>query len=235
MYDTACKMVKYCNRDCQIAHRPQHKNACKKRAKELNDEVLFKQPQLKDCPICFLTLPMLNTGSRYQSCCGNVFCAGCLFGVLDRLDKDEQNCPFCRTPAAADHEEAVNRMKKRVEVGDTKATGILGSYGTNGLPQDMNKALELWHRAAKLGDPLSCRNIGNVYYQGNGVEQDLKKAEHYWELAAIGGNACARYYLGRIEASAGNLVRAIKHLLIAVVGGHEGALNTINKCTSQGL
>ena len=26
---TACKMVKYCNRDCQIAHRPQHKKACK--------------------------------------------------------------------------------------------------------------------------------------------------------------------------------------------------------------
>ena len=62
---TACKMVKYCNRDCQIAHRPQHKKACKKRAKELQDEVLFKQPQLKDCPICFLTLPMLPTGS----CC----------------------------------------------------------------------------------------------------------------------------------------------------------------------
>ena len=31
----ACKMVKYCNRDCQIAHRPQHKKACKKRAAEL--------------------------------------------------------------------------------------------------------------------------------------------------------------------------------------------------------
>ena len=23
----ACKMVKYCNRDCQIAHRPQHKKS----------------------------------------------------------------------------------------------------------------------------------------------------------------------------------------------------------------
>jgi len=31
----ACKMVKYCNRDCQIAHRPMHKKACKKRAAEL--------------------------------------------------------------------------------------------------------------------------------------------------------------------------------------------------------
>ena len=32
---TACKMVKYCNRDCQIAHRPQHKTECKKRAAKI--------------------------------------------------------------------------------------------------------------------------------------------------------------------------------------------------------
>ena len=40
---TACKLVKYCNRDCQIAHRPLHKKACKKRAAELHDEELFKE------------------------------------------------------------------------------------------------------------------------------------------------------------------------------------------------
>ena len=27
-----CDLVKYCNRECQIAHHPQHKKACKKRA-----------------------------------------------------------------------------------------------------------------------------------------------------------------------------------------------------------
>ena len=60
---TACKMVKYCNRECQIAHRPQHKKQCKKRAAELHDEKLFKQPPLQygDCPICFLRLPTLRT------------------------------------------------------------------------------------------------------------------------------------------------------------------------------
>ena len=50
----ACKIVKYCNRECQIAHRPQHKKECKERAKELHDEELFKQPlsEYGDCPIC---------------------------------------------------------------------------------------------------------------------------------------------------------------------------------------
>jgi len=31
---TACLSVKYCSRDCQAAHRKQHKKACKQRAAE---------------------------------------------------------------------------------------------------------------------------------------------------------------------------------------------------------
>ena len=41
---TACKMVKYCNVACQKAHRPEHKEECKKRAAELlNVEALPKK------------------------------------------------------------------------------------------------------------------------------------------------------------------------------------------------
>jgi len=60
---TACKLVKYCSRDCQIAHRPQHKKQCRKRAAELHDEKLFKQPPpAEECVICFIRLPTLITG-----------------------------------------------------------------------------------------------------------------------------------------------------------------------------
>jgi len=71
---TACKMVKYCNRECQIAHRSQHKKACKKRAAELHDEALFKEVEPEDCPICFLRMPYLMSGSTYMPCCGKVIC-----------------------------------------------------------------------------------------------------------------------------------------------------------------
>jgi hypothetical protein len=37
----ACRLVKYCSRDCRIAHRPQHKKPCRKRTAELYDEELF--------------------------------------------------------------------------------------------------------------------------------------------------------------------------------------------------
>ena len=72
----ACKMVKYCGRDCQKAHRPQHKNECRLRAAELHDEALFKYPPKdKDCPICFMRMPTLETGRRYQTCCGKLICS----------------------------------------------------------------------------------------------------------------------------------------------------------------
>jgi hypothetical protein len=54
----SCTSVKYCNANCQKNHWPTHKQDCKRRAAELHDEALFKDPPAKeDCPICFL--PML--------------------------------------------------------------------------------------------------------------------------------------------------------------------------------
>eukprot|EP00984_Skeletonema_dohrnii_P006566 scaffold2352_cov90-Skeletonema_dohrnii-CCMP3373.AAC.5 len=41
----ACYLVKYCSIKCQKDHRPQHKKECRKRAAELRDEILFKQPE----------------------------------------------------------------------------------------------------------------------------------------------------------------------------------------------
>ena len=73
-----CKMVKYCNAVCKKVHKKKHKKKCEEhirlaaeRAAELHDEELFRQPPPpEDCPICFLQLPSLLKGYRYQSCCG---------------------------------------------------------------------------------------------------------------------------------------------------------------------
>ena len=87
---TACKMAKYCNRDCQIAHRSKHKKACRKRAAEIRDEALFKHPPPnKDCPICLLRLPSLVSGSTYYPCCGKIICGGCAEApVFDNLGNE---------------------------------------------------------------------------------------------------------------------------------------------------
>ena len=234
---TACKIVKYCNRDCQIAHRPQHKKACKKRAAELHDEKLFKQPPPKgDCDICMLLLPSLYTGSKYRGCCGKRICSGCIHAVAIR-DGGVSLCPFCRAPAPTTDEEMIEQYKKRVEVGDAEAMSNLGGFyseGLYGLPQDHAKSLELHHRAGMLGNTKSYYNIGVAYMNGNGVEQDIKKAVHYGELSAMGGDEEARYNLGIHEYNAGNMDRALKHHMIAVGVGYTGSLEKIKQMFMNG-
>ena len=237
---TACKSVKYCSRDCQIAHRPQHKKECRRRAAELHDEKLFKQPPPEeDCPICFVLLPLLQSGSKYQTCCGKVVCSGCIHAPLyDNQGKevDNQKCPFCRT-LTPKSTEAIERLPKRVEADDPIAMGTLGSYygyGMKGYPRDHAKAIDLWHQAGELGLAKSYTNIGIAYDRGHGVEVDKKKANYYLELAAMGGDTAARHNLGSIEARAGNIDRALKHFMIAVRGGHAYSLDAIKSLYMDG-
>ena len=229
---TACKMVKYCNRECQIAHRRQHKKACKKRAAELHNKALFKPPPPpEDCPICMLPLPSLSTGAKYYSCCGKDICSGCVLAVALR-DIDEQKCPFCRTSTPDSEEEALEINKKRVEAGDACGIfnlGVCYRDGDCGLPQDNTKALELYHRAGELGNAKAYFIIGSIYHNGRGVERNVAKANHYFELAAIGGNVLARHVLGCFEASARNWDRAIKHWLIGAGSGYNDSVKGIQQ------
>ena len=102
----SCMFVKYCNAECQRNHWPTHKKQCKLRAAELRDEALFKDPPpKKDCPICFLPMPvnmfacaslpdatitsvpindfanahveLAKNTEIYYPCCGQTICGGC--------------------------------------------------------------------------------------------------------------------------------------------------------------
>mmetsp|Transcript_13108 Transcript_13108/g.19519 ORF Transcript_13108/g.19519 Transcript_13108/m.19519 type:complete len:101 (-) Transcript_13108:230-532(-) len=67
----ACDLVRYCSDDCEQNHISQHAGACKKRAAELHDELLFKQPESShrgDCPICMMPLPLDLTKSITKGC-----------------------------------------------------------------------------------------------------------------------------------------------------------------------
>ena len=94
---TACKLVKYCNRDCQIAHRSQHKKLCKKRAAELYDAALFKEhPPREECPICMLPPPLYenHTGMAFHSCCGKDICSGCIDTMRETGDNNMKLLPI---------------------------------------------------------------------------------------------------------------------------------------------
>jgi len=100
---TACKSVPYCSIKCQQEHLPEHEETCKKRAAELRDEILFKQPEsnhLGDCPICFLPLPIGQKNSTLMGCCSTIVCCGCCHANLTREIEESlfPSCPFCRHP-----------------------------------------------------------------------------------------------------------------------------------------
>ena len=237
---TACKLVKYCSRGCQIAHRSQHKKECKKRAKELHDEKLFKHPPPEeDCPICMIRLPMLASGTVYMACCGKLICRGCVYAFQSRVTKKEHDvCPFCRTPPPISYEERIKRLEKRMGMNDAMAISSMGAYydgGLIGLQQNRIKALELWHRVAELGCALAYSCIGTAYKNGWGVEVDEKKAKKYWESAASGGCLKARHNLGRLEVKEGNVERALKHFMIAVRDGNSDSLQNIKHMCKHGF
>jgi len=247
-----CKMVKYCNAVCKKVHKKKHKKQCEEhlriaaeRAAKLHDIELFKQPppEFGECPICFLRLPVLQSGWRYYACCGKTICCGCDYAPVydnqgNKVDIDKQNqCAFCRVVAPKSDEEVMKRIMKRVEAGDPIAMYSLGTfyrYGMNGMPQDYNKALEYCHRAADLGYSTAYNGIGSVYEMGIGVEVDMKKATYYYELAAMGGDDSARYNLGVVEEERGNVNRALKHYMIAARSGSSDSLKKIKQLYSSG-
>ena len=209
---------------------------------KINDEELFKQPPplYEDCPICFLRIPTLQSGSKYNICCGKTICSGCAYApVYDNQGNIVvgKKCAFCRVPAPTSEGGIVKRLGKRVEADDPIAIYHLGMYyrdGLHGFKQDCNKALELYHRSGELGHIDAYCNIGYLYKFGLGVEVDEKKAIHYYELAAMKGDVVARSNLGNKELKAGDLDRALKHYVIAVRDGYSKSLDTIKQLYSNG-
>ena len=236
---TACKLVKYCGADCQQAHRPQHKKECKRRVAELHDEALFKPPPSREeCPICFLELPLYSNMQVYKSCCGKIICEGCSFASAEHSGDDRPPCPFCRKPATRSKEEGTRRMERRVELQDPEAITMMGECfmrGQRGLQQDIDKALELVHRAAELGSIGAHHYLGDIYFHGQGVQEDKKKGKYHLEIAAMGGNVMARDNLGVLEWNSGNDDRAMKHYMISASAGYDNSLKAVQDGYRKGF
>eukprot|EP00956_Cyclotella_meneghiniana_P042777 scaffold249315_cov39-Cyclotella_meneghiniana.AAC.5 len=228
----ACKLVKYCGVDCQVAHRPMHKKTCRIKAAELFDAQLFAQPPAReDCPICMRMLPSENLGCGYHSCCGKIICNGCLNRTQDR-------CPFCNAPTPTT-DDWKKRLFERIEkYNDPHAIETLGccyDLGQYGFPSDHTKAIELYKRSSKLGSAAGHYNLGKSYILGRGVDKDVNKAKHHYEMAAMMGHVIARHNVGVTEWDNRKHVRAMRHFMIAAKCGYHDSLENVKLGFKKGI
>ena len=245
---TACKMVRYCSHDCQVAHRLHHKKACEKRAAELLDEELFKDPpEREECPICRFPLPFVEMNSVFYGCCGKVVCCGCVHAkrkedIKSGKDFESWSCPFCRTPNPKSEKEVIYQLHRGVERNDARSMVKLAGYCISGdtefQKKDVPKAIELYQKAGELGCAEAHALLGIIYLdpydRWNRKAKDPKKAKYYWELGVIGGNLNARYFLSTFDWERGNFFRACKHSLINVKAGHEASLKQFENGFKKG-
>ena len=235
---TACYLVKYCGVKCQKDHRKQHKKECKKRAAELKDEILFKQPESScfgDCPICCLPLPLDPRKSTLTSCCSKRICTGCNVANQKREIEArlENKCAFCRTLLPKTKEDFNKKWMKRIEANDPVAMREIGLERYH--EGDHKTAFEYGTRAAALGDAEAHFQLSMMYYEGHGVEKNEKMALHHTEKAAIGGSPHARHNLGCTERENGRMDKAAKHYMIAAKLGHEKSLECVKNMCKDGL
>ena len=234
-----CDLVKYCSDECQRDHRSEHKEACKKRAAELREELLFKQPEsshIGDCPICCVPLPLHLEKSLMFMCCNKVICGGCNHANKIReyeMRVRQSSCPFCREPVPDTFEEGAKQRMKRV--GANNPVALCQEGVIQGSKGEYSRAFEYCKKAADLGDVEAHYKLAYMYHDGQGVEQDKRKEIYHLEEAAIGGHPGARHCLGLHECDSANIERAVKHWIIAATQGEDDSLKPLMEAFKQGF
>jgi tetratricopeptide (TPR) repeat protein len=229
---TACKLVKYCSVECQKNHRPQHKRACKKRAAEIRDDLLFTQNEISylgECPICCLPLPLDESKTTLNTCCSKYICAGCSHANKTREIEQslEHKCLYCREPIPDTEEKVDQNAMKRVKANDPVTLREVGRKQYR--EGEYEGAFQYWTTAAELGDMEAHYNLSCLYRNGQGVEKNEKKEIYHSEEAAIGGHPNARHNLGNHEYRNGQNNRALKHWIIAANLGDDDALDMVKQ------
>lgn len=104
-----------------------------------------------------------------------------------------------------DYQQAVYWFRKSAEQDFAPAEYRLGEmyyFAKGGLPRDLNKAIELFEKAAKQQDPDALLNLAMLAGTGEGMPHDTGKALAWIEQADRSGNVSAQDYAEMLTASA---------------------------------
>ena len=221
----ACMLVKYCNVKCQRNHWPKHKKDCKRRAAELRDEALFKDPPAKeDFPICFLPMPV-----RFISCVSLPYATLSSVPIYDYAIANEEL-------AGMSMEEYYPCCEKSICRGCVHSICMSEGNWTSGndgkcpfckaeiIDDTENERVERIMKRVEANDAGAMCLLANYYLDGRGgFQQDHARAMELYARAAVLGLNKAHYYLATNHNDGGNLKKAKIHYEAAAMAGHEVA------------
>ncbi len=98
------------------------------------------------------------------------------------------------TNVAKLYEEAVDRSIKAM-----CKLAFYYKYGEGGVPKDLNKTIELYHRAVGLGSTEAMCGLACCYIRGEGVPQNLEIAKGLLQRAKDLGDRYASTFISRIN------------------------------------
>ena len=216
----------------------------KKVEEELKGADLFAPlPPTEDCAICLVPLSRVHSEKFYQACCGKEICAACFKENEASINKQNEEksagkkvaltCPFFREPEATCAEEEIARLQARCLKNDGIALSQMGGLYQTGqyeTVKDDLKALDYYIRAAELGSPEACLNIGMMYRKGNGVAVNGERSSLFDRTGALRGDIMARYNIGCAEYyKYGNHEIGIRHWKIAAKAGDQDSLDAFKR------
>lgn len=114
-------------------------------------------------------------------------------------------CPFCGSDLNEDLINATNTAKdfyKKAQNGDAEAQNKIGTFyfqGKEGLPVNLQKAIEYYERSYKNGSLSAGYNLAVCYYRGQGVEMNKSHAKELFNYVSNKGYINASKALMKIE------------------------------------
>ena len=197
-------------------------------AETANIDLFAPITEREECPICLVPFGLREDDITYMTCCGKNICIGCCLKSVftDRkngIPSDKQICALCRQICP----EGVNGIKateKQVKNNNPQAMMQMATdyQEGEGVPQSDIKAIEMYIRAAELGEAEAFIHIGRHYDNVILVQENVPKALEYYEVAAKKG-AIAREETEHMSPMWRRLLthKSIQHRKVLACAGHK--------------
>jgi len=187
-----------------------------------------------ECPICLIPLPLKEDEIQFMVCCGKRICIGCRYKqTISEIKRDREKgvqkhdikCAFCCQSSPTNRIKALKKLMKKNNIQSFIQMSTHYKRG-GGVIQSDTRALEMYIRAAELGDSARAYGmIGHYYIEGTVVEQNKSKAIEFYEVAAKKQSVFAHVMLAGFHGENEKMDESIKHLRVLASAGSQEAVD----------